>query len=78
MDQQLKQDFLDAAINDNRTFIEQQLAEDDATTKVLLNELLRKAAQYGSVSVVELLCSLGKIILVARVTGSLQWWIQDF
>ena len=70
MDQQLlRQDsvrdlVLKAAINDDRTFIEEWLTrgltENNTTNEAFLNELLRKAAQHGSISVVELLAKRGK------------------
>jgi len=66
MDQQLLREdsardlVLKAAINDNRTFIEEWLTGNDTTNEAFLNELLRKAAQHGSISVVELLATRGK------------------
>ena len=56
-----RQDFLSAAIYNNRTFIEEWLEgqPEEAVDVQLLGELLRKAAQYGSASVVELLVTHG-------------------
>lgn len=56
-----RQDFLSAAIYNNRTFIEEWLEgqPEEAVDVQLLGELLRKGAQYGSASVVELLVTHG-------------------
>ena len=56
-----REDFLSAAIYNNRPFIEEWLKgqTEEAIDKQLLGELLRKAAQYGSISVVELLLTYG-------------------
>jgi len=56
-----KQDFLSAAIYNNREFIEEWLVGDDTANVTFLSELLQKASQYGSFSVVELLSAFGKI-----------------
>jgi len=50
-----------AAIYDDRSFIEEWLRGNDTTNEAFLNQLLRKAAQYGSKSVVELLATSGEI-----------------
>ena len=71
MDEQLRQDFLNAAIHNNRAFIEERLTGDDTTNEVFLNELLRKAAHYGSISVVELLSACGKIFVYICIQCSL-------
>ena len=63
-----KQDFLIAAIMDNREFLEEWLVDDDNTNMTFLNEVLLKAAEYGSFSVVELLSALGKIIEIVYST----------
>ena len=56
-----KEDFLSAAIYNNRPFIEEWLKgqPEESVDVQLLGELLRKAAQYGSASVVELLVAYG-------------------
>lgn len=56
-----REDFLSAAIYNNRPFIEEWLKgqPEEAVDLQLLGELLRKAAQYGSASVVELLVTYG-------------------
>ena len=56
-----REDFLSAAIYNNRPFIEEWLKgqPEEAVDIQLLGELLRKAAQYGSATVVELLVDHG-------------------
>ena len=58
-----REDFLSAAIYNNRPFIEEWLKgqTEESIDKQLLGELLRKAAQYGSFSVVELLLNYGML-----------------
>lgn len=65
-----RQDFLSAAIYNNRPFIEEWLdgQPEEAVDKQLLGELLRKAAQYGSASVVELLVTHGTCGINRNVT----------
>jgi len=55
-----KQDFLTAAILNNRELLEEWLVGDGNANVTFLNEVLLKAAEYGSFSVVELLSALGK------------------
>lgn len=68
-----REDFLSAAIYDNRPFIEEWLTgqPEGAVDEQLLGELLRKAAQYGSASVVELLVNHGMQKLIAILIFSL-------
>ena len=56
-----REDFLSAAIYNNRPFIEEWLKGQpkEAVSAQLLGDTLRKAAQYGSTSVVELLLTYG-------------------
>ena len=54
-----KRDLLSAAIYNNRPFIEEWLKGEETVDVQFLGELLRKSAQYGSASVVELLAFHG-------------------
>ena len=58
-----KQDFLSAAIYNNRELLEEWLIGNETANITFLNEVLQKACQYGSFSVVELLSRLGKIMV---------------
>ena len=68
-----REDFLSAAIYNNRPFIEEWLTglPEEAVDVQLLGELLRKAAQYGSASVVELLVDYGTLELKFYLTVTL-------
>ena len=57
-----KQDFLSAAVYNNRELLEEWLMGNDTTNITFLNEVLLKASHYGSNSVVELLSPLGKTL----------------
>ena len=75
-----KRDLLSAAIYNNRPFIEEWLKGEENVDVRFLGELLRKSAQYGSASVVELLAIHGmlELINVTLIFSRAQGYLNKF